>query len=264
MAELKKREHILQLKNIFRGALMLSVVDIQNKEFKRSKFGGYNVDEVNDYLEQIIKSYQEVLNDNYALKDKINVLNESVQYYRTMESTIQNVLVLADKTAQDTKTAAYEKAEQIKKEADERAEKMTALAEDRVSRIIDQGRQEAYELGQKVEEAKRQYLAYKNQFRQLLQAQLDFLEQGEVRMNAMQEELTSAFAKIQEEASKQEGVETNQEIENQNSLEDEALNDEVAAPLEENQLIQKTTENIEEDDTYYTKAYIPVTNDELQ
>ena len=35
-----------------------------------------------------------------------------------MESTIQNVLVLADKTAQDTKSAAYEKAEEIKKEAE--------------------------------------------------------------------------------------------------------------------------------------------------
>ena len=82
-----------------------------------------------------------------------------------MESTIQNVLVLADKTAQDTKAAAYEKAEQIKKEAEERADKITALAEERVSRIIDQGRQEAYELGQKVEEAKRQYMAYKTQFK---------------------------------------------------------------------------------------------------
>ena len=78
---------------------MLSVVDIQNKEFKKNKIGGYNIEEVNDYLEQIIKSYQEVLNENYTLKDKVNVLSESVQYYRTMESTIQNVLVLADKNS---------------------------------------------------------------------------------------------------------------------------------------------------------------------
>ena len=201
---------------------MLSVVDIQNKEFKKSKFGGYNIDEVNDYLEQIIKSYQEILNENYALKDKVNVLNESVQYYRTMESTIQNVLVLADKTAQDTKAAAYEKAEQIKKEADERADKITALAEERVSRIIDQGRQEAYELGQKVEETKRQYMAYKTQFKQLLQAQMDFLDQGDVRMNGMQEETIS-------------------------TLEADA---EVAVT--------------EEDSTYYTKAYVPLSKEELE
>ena len=45
---------------------MLSVVDIQNKEFKKNKIGGYNIEEVDDYLEQIIKSYQEILNENYA------------------------------------------------------------------------------------------------------------------------------------------------------------------------------------------------------
>ena len=181
---------------------MLSIVDIQNKVFKKSKFGGYQVEEVNEYLEQIVKAYQEVLNDNYALKDKVNVLNESVQYYRTMESTIQNVLVLADKTAQDTKAAAYEKAEQIKKEAEERADKMTALAEERVLRIIDQGRQEAYELGQKVEEVKSQYIAYKAQMKQLLQAQMDFIEHGDVRMKVLQEDLNHAFAEIEEQTIK--------------------------------------------------------------
>ena len=215
---------------------MLSVVDIQNKEFKKNKIGGYNIEEVDDYLEQIIKSYQEILNENYALKDKINVLNESVQYYRTMESTIQNVLILADKTAQDTKAAAYEKAEQIKKEADERAEKITSLAEERVSRIIDQGRQEAYELGQKVEDTKRQYLAYKTQFKQLLQAQGDFLDQGDERMVVMQDDLSRAFSKIQEETV------IKQEIEQH----------------EVNEI-----EHSDEDD-FYTKAYMPVVKEDIE
>ena len=216
--------------------MVLSPDDIHNKEFS-TKLRGYNIDEVNDYLEQIIKSYQEVLNENYALKDKINVLNESVQYYRTMESTIQNVLVLADKTAQDTKAAAYEKAEQIKKEADERAEKITSLAEERVSRIIDQGRQEAYDLGQKVEEAKRQYLTYKTQFKQLLQAQVDFLEQGDERMAAMQDDLSRAFSKIQEETvmkKEEEQVEVTEEVASM------------------------------EDETFYTKAYMPLVKDEIE
>lgn len=221
---------------------MLSIVDIQNKEFKKSKFGGYQVDEVNEYLEQIIKSYQEVLNDNFALKDKVNSLNESVQYYRTMESTIQNVLVLADKTAQDTKAAAYEKAEQIKNEAEERAEKITALAEERVSKIIDQGRQDAYELAQKVEETKRQYLAYKAQFKQLIQAQMDFLEQGDNRMNGMQDDLSQAFSEMEEE------VEQDDSKEACHHLSEEG---------------HDTLSQEEEDDTYYTKAYVPIAEEEI-
>ena len=178
---------------------MLSVVDIQNKEFKRNKIGGYNIDEVDEYLEQIVKAYQEVLNENYILKEKVASQNKNLEQYHKMESTIQNVLILADKTAQDIKTAAYEKAEQIKSEANDRAEKITSLAEERVTRIIDQGRQEAYELSKKVEEAKSQYLTYKSQFKQLLQTQIDLLDQSDVRMMTMQDELLQVFSKIQED-----------------------------------------------------------------
>lgn len=208
---------------------MLSPVDIQNKEFRKSKIGGYHIEEVNDFLDEVLKSYQEIINENYALKDKINALNESVQYYRTMESTIQNVLVLADKTAQDTKSAAYEKAEEIKKEAEQRAEKMTSLAEERVARIVEQGRQEAFELSQKVEEVKRQYLSYKAQFKQLLQSQMELLEQGEVRATIAQDELVQAFATIEKET-----VESVEVVEEQ---------------------------KVEED--YFTKEYIPVSEDEI-
>lgn len=208
---------------------MLSPVDIQNKEFRKNKIGGYNIEEVNDFLDEVLKSYQEVINENYALKDKINALNESVQYYRTMESTIQNVLVLADKTAQDTKSAAYEKAEEIRKEAEQRAEKMTGLAEERVTRIVEQGRQEAFELSQKVEEIKRQYLSYKSQFKQLLQSQMELLEQGEVRATLAQDELVQAFASIEKDTV--ESVEAN------------------------------TDQQVEE--SYFTKEYIPVSEEEL-
>lgn len=176
---------------------MLSPVDIQNKEFRKSKIGGYHIDEVNEFLDEVLKSYQDLINENYSLKDKINVLNESVQYYRTMESTIQNVLVLADKTAQETKGAAYEKAEQVKKEAEQRAEKLTISAEERVSRIIEQGRQEAFELTQRIEEIRRQYFAYKTQFKQLLQSQMDLLEQGDTRMKIEEADLVQAFADIE-------------------------------------------------------------------
>ena len=211
---------------------MLTVVDIQNKEFKKNKLGGYNIEDVNAYMEEIIKTFEEMQNDNYALKDKVNVLNESVQYYRTMESTIQNVLVLADKTAQDTKAAAYEKAEQIQTEAEMRSEKITALAEERVSQIVDQGRQEAYDLAQRVEEAKRQYLAYKLQIKQLMQAQIDFLNEGDEKIANMQQDLANTFEKIQEDA----------------------------LPKAEKASLAAdgTNKKMPEEENFFTKAYIPV------
>ncbi|MDF2593781.1 MAG: DivIVA protein [Clostridia bacterium] len=210
---------------------MLSPVDIQNKVFKKNKIGGYSVEDVNEFLEEVMKSYQELTNENYALKDKTNVLNESIQYYRTMESTIQNVLVLADKTAQDTKSAAYEKAEQIKKEAEQRAEKVMCSAEDRVSRILEKGRQEAFELTQKIEEIKRQYMSYKAQVKQILHAQMEILEGSEDKSVVKQGDLIKELASIDEE--------------DKQSLKE-------FFPIDE-----------EDEGKFYTKEYMPIADEEL-
>lgn len=148
---------------------MLSPVDIQNKEFRKAKVGGYHVAEVNEFLDEVLEAYQHITKENYELKDKINMLNDNIQYYRTMEATIQNALVLAEKTAQDTKTLAYEKADQIKKDAEQKAEG-----------ILDQAKKEIYTLSNKIEELKKQYLAMKVQIKQMLQAQLEILEQQNI------------------------------------------------------------------------------------
>lgn len=150
---------------------MLSPVDIQNKEFRKAKVGGYHVGEVNEFLDEILEGYQHITKENHELKDKINMLNENIQYYRTMEATIQNALVLAEKTAQDTKTLAYERADQIKKEAEQKAEN-----------TLDQAKKDIYMLSNKIEELKKQYLSIKVQIKQMLQAQLEMLEQQNVTM----------------------------------------------------------------------------------
>ncbi|OON97069.1 MAG: hypothetical protein ATN36_04160 [Epulopiscium sp. Nele67-Bin005] len=148
---------------------MLTPADIQNKEFKKTRMSGYHIEEVNDFLNEMHSSYQELNRENQELKDKINMLNENIQYYRTMETTIQNALVLAEKTAQDTKDIAYDKAEQIKKEAEQRAEV-----------ILDQARTEIYQLNMKLDELRQQYKSYKVQIKQILNTQLDMLDQHNI------------------------------------------------------------------------------------
>lgn len=176
---------------------MLSLVDIQNKEFKKSVLGGYNIDEVNEFLDEILQSYQDLINENYTLKDRVSVLDTSLEHYRQMEDTIQNVLLLAEKTAQETKTAAHEKAEEIKKDAEARVEKIIVTAEERALRIVEEKRQEAFEVGKKVDEMRRQYMAYKGQFKQLLQNQSSLLEQADLQVTMQGDSIDETVADIE-------------------------------------------------------------------
>ncbi|ONI47314.1 hypothetical protein AN644_00785 [Candidatus Epulonipiscium fishelsonii] len=144
---------------------MLSTTDIQNKEFKKVTIGGYNKQEVNSFIEDILESYEVLKQEQVELKDKVTSLTENLAYYRGMESTIQNALILAEKTAQDTKTLAYEKAEQIKQVAETRAENM-----------IDDAKQEVYHMILKMDELKQCYSNSKTQIKQVLHSQLEMID----------------------------------------------------------------------------------------
>ena len=84
---------------------MLTPIDIQNREIK-SKMGGYDKKDVDDFLEEIRGSYEELYKENQSLKEKISSLSEGIQYYKKMESTLQKALVLAEKTSTETQEAA--------------------------------------------------------------------------------------------------------------------------------------------------------------
>ncbi len=140
-------------------------IDIELKIFKKARFGGYSADDVNEFLDDVIRAFEDLERDNAELVQKISSLEERLDYYKTMEVTLQNTLILAEKTAQETKTVATEKAEQIILEGTFKADQMT-----------DQARQEVYNIKQNIDDLQKQYKSAKIQMKQLLQGQLEILE----------------------------------------------------------------------------------------
>ena len=109
---------------------MLSLIELQNKkvEAKRKK---YEKDEMDAYLELVFDNYKQLTEENAKLTEqlrnkerqmqaerddltsKIKTLSDGVQYYRSIETTLQKALILAEKTSKETKDAAILKAESI-------------------------------------------------------------------------------------------------------------------------------------------------------
>ena len=91
---------------------MLKPVDIQNKEFEK-KLKGYDCDAVDDFLDIVIHDYDALCKENAALRDKIKLLNETVDHYKDAEDTIQRSLDVATQSARDIKDNANMEAEAI-------------------------------------------------------------------------------------------------------------------------------------------------------
>ncbi len=126
---------------------------------------GYNVEEVDEFLDELIVSYEKIYKENAELKEQIESSKKDLEHYRSVEHTLQNTLVMAQTTAEDIKKMAQQQADQIIKDAQLESRKQTE----------DLSRQE-FELRVKMEETKKKFDMYKAKMEALLISQLELLK----------------------------------------------------------------------------------------
>lgn len=102
---------------------MLTPLDIHNKSFKKS-MRGYDVDEVDEFLDEIIKDFETLYKENLEIKEKLQQYKDNLGKYKEMEDTLQSTMVLAQKMAEESKKNADKEAELIIKEAGQKAEEI--------------------------------------------------------------------------------------------------------------------------------------------
>ncbi len=96
---------------------MITPLDIENKKFSKQVMHGYNVDEVDEFLDEVLIDYEKNYKLATELSKKVEELTNSLEHYKTIESTLQNTLVMAQTTAEEVKNVAKQQADQILLEA---------------------------------------------------------------------------------------------------------------------------------------------------
>ena len=131
---------------------MLMPADIHNKEFSRG-FRGYNEEEVDDFLDEVIESVEELMKQISQLENELSLEQKKVAQYQEMEAKLKETLEVAQKTADDVVENAklrVEEMERAAKEDSDRLRHQTEMAiqrrmEDATAKVREQ--QELYEAG---------------------------------------------------------------------------------------------------------------------
>ncbi|MFC7061283.1 DivIVA domain-containing protein [Halobacillus seohaensis] len=144
--------------------MSLTPLDIHNKEFTRG-FRGYDEDEVNEFLDQVIKDYEIVLRKKKELEREVEQLNERVGHFNNIETTLNKSILVAQETAEDVKASASKEAKLIVKEAEKNAD-----------RIINEALATSRRISIEVEEMKKQAKVFKMRLRMLVEAQIDMID----------------------------------------------------------------------------------------
>ena len=100
---------------------MITAQDIREKTFERTKFNGYDMAAVDDFLEELADDVTAAQKENAVLKSKMKVLVDKIEEYRANEEALNLALLSAQKLAV-----------QIESEARQRSNAMLADAERQV------------------------------------------------------------------------------------------------------------------------------------
>ncbi|MCI8352478.1 MAG: DivIVA domain-containing protein [Clostridia bacterium] len=145
---------------------MITPLEIENKKFSKQMVNGYNVEEVDEFLDLITADYEKMYKENTESRDKIEQLNEDIAHYKTIESTLQSTLLMAQSTAEEVKNVAKQQAEQIIIDAKNSAQSEAIRLE-----------QEIMVKRKELEDAQKQFDVYKAKMESLLISQLEMLKE---------------------------------------------------------------------------------------
>lgn len=134
------------------------------KKFSTS-VNGYNQEEVNAFLNQVTKEYENMLNNLKERDLKLQMMTQKLQKYEGMENVLNKAILVAEESANNIKKVAHEEAKLIVDDAKKNA-----------SRIVNDALLKAEKEEQEAENLKRRIAFYKRRIKQALQEQMDMVD----------------------------------------------------------------------------------------
>ena len=147
---------------------MLTPQEVSERAFQKASFGGYNMSQVDEFLDILTGDYSTLYSENAVLKSKMKVLVDKVEEYRSTEEAMRKALMAAQRMAEDLVKEAEQKKADILKEAEGEA----VRRKEEISREL---QAEEYRL----QEAQKATAAMVAKIRALTQQQASFLDQLE-------------------------------------------------------------------------------------
>lgn len=116
--------------------MKITPFEVRERQFKVRLFKGYDIQEVDVYLDLVAQEIEELLEENSILRDENRRLTEQLKQYQQTENTIKEALVSLQKATQEIKATAEREAQVIISEAELKAEQILREADGHRANIL--------------------------------------------------------------------------------------------------------------------------------
>ena len=153
----------------------ITPLDIQQQQF-RTRFRGFDVREVDTFLEQIAESFESMQAENEDCMEKIQRLEHEIQGYKEREEAFKRAMLNSQKVL-----------DQMKENARKSSELIVANAEIKAEKILNHAHNRLAQLHADIAELKRQRMQIEIQIRSILEAHSKLLDLGKEEAKALDE-----------------------------------------------------------------------------
>ena len=187
--------------------MALTPLDIHNREFKKA-MRGYDQDEVNEFLDEIIRDYEMMIRENKDQSSSLELANKKLANYEEMQDSLNKSILVAqdaadrlrentdreievvqreaesyaeekrqeaDKYAEEVRKEADNYYAEISKKADEYADRIHFEAENNADELLNEAVKKARKIEDETEALRKQSRVFRQRLQLLIESQLDLL-----------------------------------------------------------------------------------------
>ena len=141
----------------------LSPIEIRSQKFSK-KIKGYDVTEVENFLEIVAKDLEKLYGEYYGLKEELVKKNQEIADYKEKDKSISEAILMVQSVSNDIKKAAIMEAESIKNRAVSESENIIKDANKKYAEIV-----------KNIEELLNKKIIIVNSLKNLLQTNIDIV-----------------------------------------------------------------------------------------
>ena len=108
--------------------MRITPMDIRQQQFTVRMFRGFDVQEVDTFLEDLATDYETLLKENTLLKEQLQTLEERTRGLEDRERVLQETLLTTQKVMEEMKESARREAALVVREAELKGERVVEAA----------------------------------------------------------------------------------------------------------------------------------------
>ena len=130
-----------------------------------TSFAGYKKEEVNKFLDDVIKQVESMINNMKSKDLEIEKLKSELEHYKNLESTFNRALLVAEDAGQQIRNSARNESATLIEDAKRNAD-----------RIINNALIKAEKIDSDAERLRRNIITFKRRLKDILETQMDLVD----------------------------------------------------------------------------------------